>query len=294
MLNDVDTELHDAIHDSMLEQDPSGIFKDRVEVFQRFEDVFGNLYGNVLDVGAGNGYASIWLAKNYHKVKSIVALEASESAVSQLIPRNVKFHKVEDKVRAHYGSFDSIKRNEYDFVIAFGALHHSKDLMSTFKSISKVIRDDGYLIAQEPVMPDSTTHQYYQIKYNIVEERFGLKIRNGDRHDHFFRECEYLAAGVLSGFDVAMNEDWRKASDNSSKKYYKKILRLIEALSRKGVKDTCRKVIRSGMSTDIPSWKTELSKATKNVAPKLLVFKKSSISSVYHNWNGSNFIKRIK
>ena len=31
----------------------------------------------------------------------------------------------------------------------------------------------------------------YQFKYNIVEERFGLKIRNGDRFDRFFRESEY-------------------------------------------------------------------------------------------------------
>ncbi len=53
----------------MLKDDPSEIFKDRVYVFERYEEKYGEIHGNVLDVSAGNEYASLWLAKNYPKVK---------------------------------------------------------------------------------------------------------------------------------------------------------------------------------------------------------------------------------
>ncbi len=127
----------------MLKDDPSEIFKDRVYVFERYEEKYGEIHGNVLDVGAGNGYASIWLAKNCPKVKKIIALEASETAVTKLIPKNTKYHNVEGKVIPQFGSFDDLESEEFDFVIALGALHHSKNLRLTFTCISKLITSCG-------------------------------------------------------------------------------------------------------------------------------------------------------
>ena len=209
ILNSADKKLHDAIHAQMLKEDPSTIFKSRVQVFDLFEKHYGPIQGNVLDIGAGNGYASIWLEKKYPLIRKIVALEASRVAVEKVIPRNITYHKV-SKVTPFLGSFDRRQWNaEFDFVIAFGTLHHSRCLDSTLKNMFYSLREDGHLIAQEPTMPDSTTHEEYYEKYNIIEEKFGMQIRNGDRYDRFFRECEYLSSAIKNGFDVLYNENFQ-------------------------------------------------------------------------------------
>ena len=64
-------------------------------------------------------------------------------------------------------------------------------------------------------MSDITTHADYNFKYNIIEEKFGLKIRNGDRFDRFFRECEWKTSLVHAGFDILVWEDFSTETNNS-------------------------------------------------------------------------------
>ena len=138
-----------------------------------------------------------------------------------MIPKFIKFYNLGNKINPKLGSFDNLPKKNYDFVFAMGALHHSTNLKKTLKSIYGSLKDDGYLIAQEPTMPDKTKHSEYEKKYNIVEERYGLKIRNGDRFDRFFRECEYKSALILSGFDLLVWEDFKlPKSKNSLKNYF--------------------------------------------------------------------------
>ena len=56
-----------------------------VKIFQLFEKKINNIKGNILDIGAGTGYASIWLALN-SKVDSIISVETSEVCVKIIIP----------------------------------------------------------------------------------------------------------------------------------------------------------------------------------------------------------------
>jgi len=180
ILNEYDKALHDAIHEEMLKSDPSRLLLNpRVEVLKIVKSVIGVPYGNVADVGCGSGYFAIYLAKNSDQIINVDAIEASEVAVKNVIPRNAEFHKVLHKVTPTFGSFDELLPEKYDFVFAMGALHHSKDLYKTLTIISKSLKMGGYLVAQEPAMPDSTSHEAYDFKYNIIEEKFGLKIRNG-------------------------------------------------------------------------------------------------------------------
>ena len=91
-----------------------------------------------------------------------------------------------------------------------GALHHSQNLKNTLKSLYNALKPNGMLIAQEPAMPDETKHNDYQFKYNIIEERYGNKIRNGDRYDRFFRECEYKYCLIINGFDILHWENFNR------------------------------------------------------------------------------------
>ena len=97
-MTQIDEELHARIHTAMMAVPPDAIFGRRVEVFPRVEKALGmQLHGRVLDVGCGNGYAGIWLAR-HRAVEEVVALEASPAAVDELIPRNVAHHGVGDRV----------------------------------------------------------------------------------------------------------------------------------------------------------------------------------------------------
>jgi len=197
-----DEKLHALIHRKMMEQNPGSIFTFRTGLFRFFETITGPIRGRVLDIGCGNGYASIYLAKHF-PVEEVVALEAYVPAVQELLPRNIRHHGVETVCRPVVGSFEQIPYEWYfDFVVAFGALHHSSNLLTTFRQAAKSLKEGGYLIAQEPTMADTTTNVDYVRKYDVIEDFFGFKIRNGDRDDHFFRECEYKTAAVFSGFDI--------------------------------------------------------------------------------------------
>lgn len=203
LMKPLDEKLHKSIHNKMLNQNYSTFLTNpRLRLFRFFERKFGNINGTVLDVGAGSGYASIYLALK-HSVKKVLALESSLVATSELIPKNVEHYKVAEKVFPLLGSFSEFKIDEKaDFVFSFGSLHHSDCLFSTFKALGRNMKSGSYLLAQEPAMPDFTTNLDYQKKYDCIEKKFGVEIRNGDRDDHFFRVSEYITAAQFCGMDL--------------------------------------------------------------------------------------------
>ena len=262
MLNKLDQTLHDEIHESMLKKNPKTLLSNpRLKVLDKLKDDFNmKLEGTVADVGCGSGYFGIGLAKKFPNILRIDCIEASKSAAEELIPRNVKFYNLESRVKPVHGSFDNLGSETYDSIFAMGALHHSHDLKKTLGSIAKALKPNGILIAQEPAMPDNTTHTDYQFKYNIVEERFGLKIRNGDRFDRFFRESEYKYWLIMNGFDILLWDDFKINSNNSSK--FKSIKNY---LAINGFKKTLTKAIYSLFQKKIKKHEGQSEEWNKNI-----------------------------
>jgi SAM-dependent methyltransferase len=289
-MKEIDRKLHEAIHQHMLSISPDQIFSPRVTLFDRIEKALNlTISGKVLDIGCGNGYASIWLGK-HRNVEKVYAMEASKSAVDELLPRNISYHKVSDTVIPMEGSFSAIPfTDEIDYVISFGALHHSPCLLSTMQSVSRCLKDGGYLIAQEPVMPNTTSNQQYIDKYNLIENRFGFDIRNGDRDDHFFREAEYITAAAFSGLDLVLYDDFtpNAQSEKLALKMFKKtyfhikkdgILTLLAKIIKK-----LKKQNNSGNTTASVEVSSERN-YTKNVKPKVFVFQKRVTEYIPHLW----------
>lgn len=267
-MNTVDTELHDKIHESMLMEDPRSILDNsRLLLFEKFERMFKQrIKGSIIDMGSGSGYAAIWLALN-RSVKIVYALEFSLPAVSKLLPRNINFHGVQETVIPICGSFDNIKIGEkVDFIISFGSLHHSSCLYSTFCSLSSVLKPGGYVIAQEPAMNNQTTNLEYNLKYDCIEKRFGMEIRNGDRNDSFFRDAEYITAAAFNGFDLlhSGNFNHNKANRFSPKLFLKHFLGSLK-LRRKSY--------------------DQLHELTKGVENKFYVFRKHDEMNIPHLWS---------
>ena len=105
-MKQADSEYHSTIHTKFLEQDPQRLFlHQRVALFPRIIRSIPSIRSaRILDIGAGTGYAGIYLAKRFPNV-SVVALEESSVAAEQLIPRMASTHGVADRVTVAYGSF---------------------------------------------------------------------------------------------------------------------------------------------------------------------------------------------
>ena len=69
MQSETDIKIHEKIYKKLIKQDPSLIFKPRVKIFDLFQKNIKKINGKVLDIGAGSGYASIWLALNTEAMK---------------------------------------------------------------------------------------------------------------------------------------------------------------------------------------------------------------------------------
>jgi len=254
----------------------------RIKILDRLGEF--NISGRVADVGCGSGYFGIAVAKKFNSVEKVDCIEASAIAVERVIPRNIGYYDLSARVQAVKGSFDELPTDTYDVVFAMGALHHSKNLGGTMQSIINSLKADGLLIAQEPSMPDTTTHEAYLKKYNIVEERYGLSIRNGDRYDRFFRECEYKYWLVSNGFDICLWEDFQ--ASGRARSAVKKFIRRARfngftgSACRESPKEEGRS-IRARESTDV-SWVNQMRVATERVEKKFFIARKSGAQQYFH------------
>jgi SAM-dependent methyltransferase len=263
MMNDKDRILHQEIHKSMMRVSPDNIFTSRVEVFDRVcKKLNLKINGKVADIGCGNGYASIWLAKKMQP-EIVYAVEASDAAVDELLPRNIKHHGVENIVVPKSASFEALPfDSELDYVVSFGALHHSGCLLTTLRSISKSLTNGGYLISQEPVMPNFTTNQDYVDKYEILENKFGIEMKNGERNDRFFREAEYIAAAAFAGLDLVLYEDFKP----------------------EGLRQVLKRMIRKVLVSMRIIRDNHQHKYQKSLMKKIMVFRKSETTYIPHLW----------
>ncbi|GAB3034878.1 class I SAM-dependent methyltransferase [Bowmanella dokdonensis] len=208
-------ELHAGLHSHISENERTAdrILANRqfrIDALERILKEKGiRLKGEILEVGAGDGWCSAYIAKTKKEVRTIYTMECNEPAVTKLIPQTFQLLGIpDDKVVYVLGSFNNIVlKDKFDFVVAMGALHHSSNLKRTLSEIYSAIKPGGFLIAQEPYMADQTPNAFYY-KQNDIEKNFNGygRILNKERSDTFFRKCEYYAAGYHSGFDVSIIE----------------------------------------------------------------------------------------
>lgn len=197
-------EIHEIIHS---EKSKRNLIRNnnRIKSLIKSEKILKKkISGVVLEVGAGNGYASVFLSLN-RPIDKIYCSEVTISGVNKLIRKNFKENNVDiDKYELVHGSFNKIPlKNNFDFVIALGALHHSSDLRRTLDELNSCLKEGGVLIAQEPFTNDFTKNDFFIERSNKEHNVQGIvKIKNKERDDNFFRKCEYLTAAHHSGFEI--------------------------------------------------------------------------------------------
>lgn len=195
----------------------------RNSVLETFEKKFKKLYGNILDIGAGNGYASLYLAQQKN-VDNVYSVEISKAGC-EVIKKNAKQNSLENKINiVNSNLYDLDFKEKFDFIISFGFLHHANCLYSFYNKIASMQKNFGYLISQEPVMPNTTKNEEYISKYNEKEVKEGIEMFNYERDDHFFREAEYIVAGNFNNYDLVYFDDFNLKKPNLEKNIYPKIM----------------------------------------------------------------------
>lgn len=146
----------------------------------------GKHKGIVLDVGGGNGVASLaW----YHAGYSVVMLEPDESDIvgfAALYPV-LESHNIET-IQVHEGIAENtpFSDNHFDILYCRQVLHHITDLSQLMQEIRRVLKSDGIFIAT---------------REHVISKHSDLKIflENHPIHrytggEHSYLESEYVQA----------------------------------------------------------------------------------------------------
>lgn len=205
-----EVEIHSLLHNkqssnTVLQSDLKSRHRWRAIALDLAIEAIGSEWsGKILDIGCGTGWSSAFLATK-PKVECIYAMECNLPAVTKLIPKMFDIFDIsKDKYKIVLGSFNKIPvKNEFDFIVSMGALHHSANLYHTFTECYKALKPGGWVIASEPVSPNYTTNKEFMNRYNGKKNfRNMIELREDERDDHFYRLCEWETAAYHAGFDV--------------------------------------------------------------------------------------------
>ena len=166
-----------------------------------------NFAGTVLEIGAGSGWCSS-LISTAPRVDKVYCTDYDPVSVQVLMPQVQKVLGADtSKIQRVLGSFNNLPReNEADLVVSIGALHHSENLYVTLGQCFKALKPGGWLVASEPVYPETETNRLLQSRYKKEDpgsiKKYGRVTRHEDNSDHYYRLSEFVTACTSALFDV--------------------------------------------------------------------------------------------
>jgi ubiquinone/menaquinone biosynthesis C-methylase UbiE len=200
----------------------------RIAAAKKVELITGKkIAGKVIEVGAGTGVFTAELSKE-KEPEIIYCLDYDRFSVEGLMPLVFKnLHADLSKIKPVVGSYNqmNVEDNYFDYVISLGAIHHSENLLATFRECFRVLKPGGFVAAVEHCHPNSYTRHQQITDYErpLSKERAkmlyndeNLQVKVKDNSDHYYRICEFETFAYQAGFDVLpfiFDIDGEKASD---------------------------------------------------------------------------------
>lgn len=128
-------------------------FGKKEEVTDRFRDFSHIIYilsqykrGGLLDIGAGSGWTSIFLAKCGFKV---MCTDISDQMI-KIARKKAKEEKIKN---IEFSVIDNEKidfQEKFDFVLIYDTLHHCPDDKKVLKNCYKALKKGGHILVVEP------------------------------------------------------------------------------------------------------------------------------------------------
>lgn len=147
----------------------------------------------ILDVGAGRGETSLYLANHGHQVFPV---EPSNDFCQVIEYVSKKFGKELTIYNSSAEDLD-IEGEQFDVAIFNVSLHHCDDPVKAVKNVYRFLRPGGQLLLiNEPMLPFFRTHESVLKTLNSAPEEFGHYGGN----EHSYHYSEYILMMKQAGF----------------------------------------------------------------------------------------------
>jgi SAM-dependent methyltransferase len=148
---------------------------------------------NIVDLGAGSGWLSIFLSK-FPNVQKIYTIDSCEFLLTEMLPAICKLMEGNlNKIQPIKGLFNPIllSDNSVDLVVESSAFHHSDSVGDIIQEIHRVLKPGGWLIILNE-------HPLSQWKYmQMLLKHFASILLNSVRKKSPSIVCQITHNGIL-------------------------------------------------------------------------------------------------
>lgn len=147
----------------------------------------------ILDVGAGRGETSLYLADHGHQVFPVEPSYEFCEVIEHLSRRFSKNMTIYNSTAEHLATPGDV----FDVVIFNVSLHHCDDPSAALKNVSRYLRPGGkLLLISEPMLPFFKTHA--SVQQDQVTR--GHELGDYGGNEHSYRYSEYVGMLEQAGF----------------------------------------------------------------------------------------------
>ncbi|MEQ8238026.1 MAG: methyltransferase domain-containing protein [Cyclobacteriaceae bacterium] len=180
----------------------------------------GNIKGlKVLELGAGAGEASVYLAK---LGADVMATDISLGML-EVVKKLAKIHNVEVMTKQSLADKIDFENDSFDIVYAANLLHHV-DIEESLKEINRVLRKGGRFYSWDPLAHNPAINIYRRQAMEVrTEDEHPIRWEQIDLFKKYFEKVDYECSWFFTLW-IFVKFKFIDGVDPNKERYWKKII----------------------------------------------------------------------